>query len=210
MTSTTTIKTKKFFSKVINTIHIDDNRKKLLNDLVTHIVVEKKKLNKVKLNFICTHNSRRSQLAQVWAHYAINYFKLKRIKAYSGGTEVTAMHRNTIKSLQEVGFEFVLLEFSHKNPVYEISFKSMKKPIISFSKLFDDPINKKPFIAITTCDSVNENCPFIPDALTRIHLPYVDPKFSDNTSETSIKYLETNKQIAAEMHFIFQQVKSLL
>lgn len=210
MTLTTTIKTKKFFRKSINTIFIDDARKKNLNEIVNHIVVERKKLNKVKLNFICTHNSRRSQLAQVWAHYAIQYFRLKRIKSYSGGTEVTAMHRNTVKTLQEVGFEFTLIEFSHNNPVYEISAKSLKKPTISFSKLYDDPLNKKPFIAITTCNSADKNCPFIPDALKRIHLPYVDPKFSDNTAEMSIKYLETNKQIAAEMHFIFQQVKSLL
>lgn len=210
MTLTTTIKTKKFFRKSINAIFIDDARKKKLNEIVNHIVVERKKLNKVKLNFICTHNSRRSQLAQVWAHYAIQYFRLKRIKSYSGGTEVTAMHRNTIKTLQEVGFEFTLIEFSHNNPFYEISAKSLKKPTISFSKLYDDPLNKKPFIAITTCNSADKNCPFIPDALKRIHLTYVDPKFSDNTSEMSIKYLETNKQIAAEMHFIFQQVKSLL
>ncbi len=209
MSEITAIKTTKFFNNANAIITLDTTRKELLNTLVDQIVIERKKNNKVSLNFICTHNSRRSQLAQVWAHYAIRYFKLKRIKSYSGGTEITAMHRNTVKTLQNVGFKFKLLEFSHENPVYEISFKKMKKPIVSFSKLHDDTINKKPFIAITTCASAEENCPFIPDALARIHLPYIDPKSSDDTPEMQTKYLETNQQIAAELFYVFQQVKSL-
>lgn len=210
MSETTTIKTKKFFNNANVEDTISNKRKELLNTLVKQIVIERKKSNKVRLNFICTHNSRRSQLAQVWAHYAIQYFKLKRIKSYSGGTEVTAMHKNTVKTLQEVGFKFKLLEFSHENPVYEISYKKVKKPIISFSKLYDDPINKKPFIAITTCASAEENCPFIPEALKRIHLPYIDPKSSDNSPEMEAKYLETNQQIATELFYVFQQVKNLI
>ena len=153
MSEITTIKTKEFFNNANAKVTIGTNRKELLDRLVDQIVIERRKQHKVRLNFICTHNSRRSQLAQVWAHYAIRYFKLKRIKSYSGGTEVTAMHRNTVKTLQDAGFKFKLLEFSHENPVYEISFKKSKKPIVSFSKLYDDPINKKPFIAITTCSS---------------------------------------------------------
>ena len=210
MTGITTIKTKKFFNNAINNVVIDDSRKELLNKIVIQIVVERKKIKKVKLNFICTHNSRRSQLAQVWAHYAIQYFKLKQIKSYSGGTEITSVHKNIIRTLQCADFKFLLIEFSHKNPVYEISYKSMKKPIIIFSKPYDDVSNKKPFIAITTCGTADKNCPFIPDALKKIHLPYIDPKYSDNTTESSKIYLETSLQIAAEMHFIFKRVKNLL
>lgn len=210
MQETTTIKTKKFFKQSFENFKLSDERKQVLLKIVDLVVTERKKLLKVRLNFICTHNSRRSQLGQVWAHYAVQYFKLKRIKSYSGGTEVTAMHANTIKTLQNVGFKFSLLEFSHENPVYEITYNKIRKPIIAFSKLFDDVSNKKPFIAITTCASAHENCPFIPEALARIHVPYIDPKIADNTPEMDKKYLETNEQIAAEMYFVFQQVQSLL
>ena len=63
--------------------------------------------NTVNLNFICTHNSRRSQLGQVWGFFAANYFDLN-INSLSGGTEVTAFHRNTVKTLKEVGFNFAI------------------------------------------------------------------------------------------------------
>lgn len=203
-------KPKKFFKLASKEIYIKDERQQVLLEIVHQIVSQHNMNKKVRLNFICTHNSRRSQLAQVWAHFAIQYFKLKRIKSYSGGTEVTAMHPNTVKTLQTVGFHFKLLKFNHENPVYEVSFKNMRKSIVAFSKLYDDVSNNKPFIAITTCSSANENCPFIPNALARIHVPYIDPKISDNTPKMNATYLETNKQIAAEMYFVFQQVQNLL
>lgn len=210
MEETSTMKTKKFFNESIKEIEISNDRKEILNSIAQFIRDEKKKFKKVRLNFICTHNSRRSQLSQVWAHYAIKFYKIKRVKSYSGGTETTAFHRNTIKTLQEVGFKFTLKEFSHENPVYSIAYKGMRKPIVGFSKLYNDTINKSPFIAITTCSSADKNCPFISEALQRFHVGYEDPKSSDGTELMSKKYLETNKQIAAEMNYLFQQVSKII
>lgn len=90
-------------------------------------------------------------MAQIWAHYAVLYLNLKRIKSYSGGTEPKRMHKNAIMALQLDGFKFKLLTFSHENPIYEVSFVDGKKTITCFSKAFSDPINKKPFVAITCC-----------------------------------------------------------
>lgn len=210
MGETTILNTEKFFTKSNLKSDLGENRKKKLLGIVDGIVQELKKSNQVNLNFICTHNSRRSQFAQVWAHYAIEYFNLDGIASYSGGTEATAMHRNTVKSLLDVQFKFDVLKFLHENPVYEITYEDNKNPIVSYSKLYDDKFNKKPFIAITTCDSADKNCPFIPDALKRIHLPYIDPKASDETPEMSSSYLNTSKEIASEMYFIFQEVKNQL
>ncbi|MCF6279038.1 MAG: hypothetical protein L3J14_01690 [Flavobacteriaceae bacterium] len=207
---TNPIKTKLFFTDASKKVEITEKRKGLLISIAEFIASEIKKSNSVNLNFICTHNSRRSQLAQVWAHYAINCYNLKNIKSFSGGTEATAFHRNTVKTLQEVGFEFKLTKISHTNPVYEISFENMKQPIIGFSKIYDDISIKKPFIAITTCSSANENCPFISDALQRFHLEYEDPKSSDNTGFTSEKYLKTNQIIAAEINFLFQYISKMI
>ncbi len=204
------IKTKLFFIDALKKVTIDDKRKELLVSIAEFIASEIKKLNTVNLNFICTHNSRRSQLSQVWAHYAIEFYKLKGIESFSGGTETTAFHGNTVKTLQEVGFEFKLNEISHTNPVYEITFDGVNQPIIGFSKIYDDNSTKKPFIAITTCSSANENCPFIPEALQRFHVGYIDPKSSDNTVNMSKKYLETNQIIASEMNFLFQHISKII
>ncbi|NVK53661.1 MAG: hypothetical protein HWD85_12065 [Flavobacteriaceae bacterium] len=205
------LKVQHFFTKAFTKATITDARRELLTAIATKVSEEY--LNSkttINLNFICTHNSRRSQLAQVWAYYAAVYFKLPKVKSYSGGTAVTAFHRNTVKTLQNVGFQFYVQEFNHENPKYTISFNEEHKPLLGFSKLFDDAYNSEPFIAITTCSSANENCPFIPNAMHRFHLPYVDPKAFDNSNKTEEAYLETNQQIAAEIHFLFKEIKKTL
>lgn len=210
MINTKNISTKIFFEEAIKEITISNDRKKLLTNIAKVIITEYKDREKINLNFICTHNSRRSQFAQAWSFFAIEYFNLKNIFSYSGGTEVTAFHRNTVKSLQRIGFNFNIIDFSHQNPRYLISFEGTKKSILGFSKTYDHTSNNYPYIAITTCDSADENCPFIPDAIKRFHLPYSDPKISDNTNTTIETYLNTNKQISGEIFFIFEIVKNEL
>lgn len=199
---------KKFFENAKNEITISEERFDLLMQIADTIVDEYEERERVNVNFICTHNSRRSQFSQVWAFFAIEYFELDNIFAYSGGTEVTAFHRNTVKSLQKVGFEFNVVDFSHQNPRYIISFNGTQKSVLGFSKTFDNSENKFPYLAITTCDSADENCPFIPDAIHRFHLPYIDPKKVDGTETQNETYLATSKQIAGELFTIFEDVKN--
>lgn len=203
-----TLKIKKFFEQATSTIHIEINRKLLLQSIASKISTTlQEKNNEIYLNFICTHNSRRSQLSQVWAYYAAHYFKTPNIKSYSGGTAVTAFFKNTVKTLQTAGFNFEVIEFNHQNPKYAIRFDDKNTPLFGFSKLYDDPSNTNPYIAITTCSSADENCPFIPDAISRFHLPFKDPKEFDDTHKEEEAYLETNQRIAAEMYFLFNELK---
>ncbi|MDG2193916.1 MAG: hypothetical protein P8K77_03490 [Polaribacter sp.] len=199
--------TKKFFEEALDKHLLSEKRKELLQAISKKITATYIKDQKVHLNFICTHNSRRSQLAQVWSFFAADYFQLDNMFLFSGGTEATAFYKNTVKTLQEVGFTFHLTDFNHQNPKYAISFEGSQKALVGFSKTFDDIHNQQPYIAITTCDSADENCPFIPDALHRFHLPFTDPKVSDNTQEEGEFYLKINQQIAREVFVIFSEVK---
>ncbi|WP_456376669.1 hypothetical protein [Lutibacter sp.] len=208
MLESISINTALFFETALKELEIDETRVKLLQSIALFIASEIKDDKPVNLNYICTHNSRRSQLAQVWSSYACTYFKLKNIESFSGGTAATTFFRNTVKTLQEVGFKFQLLKFSHQNPEYLISYKNSTNPIVGFSKLYDNEHNKSPFIAVTTCSNADENCPFIPNATQRFHLPFTDPKIFDGTLYQAEKYLETNKQIAGEIHFIFKNIKN--
>jgi arsenate reductase len=209
MLSTSTISVEIFFENAYKKVTISDERKTLLLKISDAITKEHTLDKEVNLNFICTHNSRRSQLGQVWSFYAAHYFKLN-INAFSGGTEVTAFYRNTVKTLQKVGFEFQLTDFSHQNPTYQISFKGTKKAVLGFSKFYSDPLNKEPFMAITTCNNADVNCPFIPTASHRFHLPFVDPKHADGSDTQEETYLQTSQQIAGEVYFIFSEVKKLV
>lgn len=208
MINTKKTNTKQFFEEAKHTVLVTEERRELLLTIANKITEEYEDREKINLNFICTHNSRRSQMAQVWSFFAVEYFELKNIFPFSGGTEATAFHRNTVKTLQKAGFEFNVVDFSHQNPHYSISFKGSKNTLLGFSKTFDDETNEYPYIAITTCDSADKNCPFIPDAIHRFHLPYTDPKLSDETPTKSEKYLEINQQIAAEIHIIFKEIKN--
>jgi arsenate reductase len=123
---------------------------------------------------------------------------------------VTAFFKNTVKTLASEGFNFEIIDFSHQNPKYAISFEGTDKTIFGFSKLFNDAQNLNPFIAITTCNNADENCPFIPTATHRFHLPFVDPKFSDETEAAHKTYEKISQQIAGELFFMFTKVSDLL
>ena len=203
-------KVEKFFKEAITKVTITDQRKVLLKSIAQKASdSSNKSTDSLYLNFICTHNSRRSQLAQVWAYFAADYFNILKIQSYSGGTAVTAFYKNTVKTLQSVGFTFNVAEFNHQNPKYEISFNSAVKPLLGFSKLYNDTVNSEQYIAITTCSSADQNCPFIPNALFRFHLPFNDPKEFDDTEHAEQAYLKASRQIAAEVFIIFKEMKSL-
>ncbi len=199
---------KDFFEASHKNIVIDKDRKTLLVKIAEEIVANFTDTG-VNINFICTHNSRRSQLGQVWSFFAADYFNVP-VNAFSGGTEVTAFHRNTVNTLTEVGFKFSIQEFSHINPKYSISFNDNKPSLLGFSKIYDNDENKKPYLVLTTCNNADKNCPFIPEAIHRFHLPYVDPKHSDKTSIQDETYLKTSAVIAAQIYYLFKEIKRLL
>ena len=76
------------------------------------------------LNFICTHNSRRSHLAQIWAGAAAVHFGLKDVTTFSGGTEATAFHPNAVAAIRRCGFDVAIEQnpsaSSGDNPIYVV------------------------------------------------------------------------------------------
>lgn len=179
-----------------------------IRDISEWIFEEQNNETAAKLNFICTHNSRRSQFAQVWCTFVQDYFGLKTVEAYSGGTEVTACNERTIEALKRAGFN---IEASGTgNPVYTVSTNDSDTAIKIWSKLYDDDFNPSDrFAAIMTCDHADANCPFIPGATIRIPLTYTDPKYADETEQEETAYDETCKMIATDMVRLFNKVKAL-
>ncbi|MEO9569736.1 MAG: protein-tyrosine-phosphatase [Polaribacter sp.] len=191
----------------LNSNTISEDRKKVLQQLVDYIqekVVAKKE---VKINFICTHNSRRSHLSQIWAQTIANYLGFKNVVTYSGGTEATAMFPKVPETLTNQGFKIQII-FEGTNPVYAIKFHDNSHPIIGFSKKYDDEFNpSSEFVAVLTCSSADVGCPFIAGAEKRIPITYEDPKLFDGTNQQAEKYQERSLQIATEMLYIFSEIK---
>ncbi|WP_047245356.1 arsenate-mycothiol transferase ArsC [Maribacter thermophilus] len=187
---------------------ISDERKAVLAPLIDFIQHKITNDQAVRINFICTHNSRRSHLSQVWAQTMAHYFNINRVSCYSGGTEATALFPMVAETLKNKGFEVKTLS-SGENPVYSIKYAANEHPVIGFSKKLDDDFNpKSEFAAIMTCDSANEACPFVPGAEKRIPITFEDPKAFDNTPQQAEKYYERSTQIANEMWYVFSKIKS--
>ena len=180
---------------------IPENRKLILGELKKYVEDKRNAGEQIALIFICTHNSRRSQLGQIWAQTIGIYFGFS-LNTYSGGVEVTAFNETAVETLKNSGFE--ILKAGNSNPVYELKFASDKKSITAFSKVYDDAVNpKKDFAAVMTCSHADENCPIIFGADTRISINYEDPKKADNTPSEKAVYEERCKQIATEMKYVF-------
>lgn len=187
---------------------ITSERKQTLSPLVEYIQEKFDNGESIRLNFICTHNSRRSHLSQIWAQTMAHHFGIKIVSCYSGGTEATALFPMVASTLANTGFEVQMLS-EGKNPVYGIKFSENEHPVICFSKRMDDDFNpKSDFAAIMTCSQADEGCPFVPGAEKRIPITYEDPKTFDDTPQQAEKYSERSKQIASEMFYVFSQIQN--
>lgn len=182
---------------------IPNERKQLLKELSQYILNKLNEQNEINLLFICTHNSRRSHISQIWAQTAADYYNISDVKCYSGGTEVTAFNPRAVKALQNAGFRIDKLDES-ENPVYLVYYSDTNEPIRCFSKDYADEFNpQKDFAAIMTCSEADENCPVVFGAEKRFQLTYEDPKRYDNTEVEEFKYSEKVNQIGTEMLFLF-------
>jgi arsenate reductase (thioredoxin) len=182
-------------------------RKLLLEKLTLHLkqkIIEGKPL---QLNYICTHNSRRSHLGQVWAAVAADFYEIKNVGTFSGGTQATAFNSNAIKALQSAGF-MVEKTTDTTNPIYKVWYTN-ESYVTCFSKTFDDAANPKSnFIAVMTCSDAEENCPYIPGCNLRIGTTYFDPKAFDDSVLQDEKYTERSNQIAMECLYFFYKINN--
>ena len=191
----------------LKNIPVTLERKAILQPLIIFIQTKVTEQKEVRLNLICTHNSRRSHLAQIWSQTFAAYFSIKNVFCYSGGTAVTAMFPTVKQTLEMQGFKFQIIAEGN-NPIYAIKYSENEHPIIGFSKTYDDDFNpKNEFAAIMTCSQADGGCPFIPGAEKRIPITFEDPKEFDNTPQQSKKYEEKSLQIACEMFYVFSQIK---
>jgi arsenate reductase len=185
---------------------ISNERKEVLATVINYIRDKKSKGESIRLNFICTHNSRRSHLSQIWAQTMAYHFGVKDVCCYSGGTEATAMFPKIAETLSKQGFNVIPLSDT-TNPVYAVKFATNEPPIICFSKEYNHVFNPEAnFAAVVTCNSADEACPIVFGAEARFPVKYDDPKAFDNTDLMDAKYAERSLQIGEEMWYIFSQI----
>src|SRR5690606_3008009 len=161
----------------------------------------------VRLMFICTHNSRRSHMSQIWAATAAAWYGVDGVETYSGGTEATAFNPRAVAAMRRAGFAIDEAPSVDANPHYAIRFALDRPALDVFSKTFDAASNpSSDFAAIMNCSEADDACPIVPGAALRISLPYDDPKLADDSPEEADRYDERAQQIAREMFYLFSRV----
>lgn len=155
------------------------------------------------IQFICTHNSRRSHLCEIWFRTAALYYGFK-AKTLSGGTEGTALYPSVVRALETLGFQAESQEYKGQIAwkIGHPEVQSTQAAQIMYSKTYEEAAGTDPMAAIMVCDSANEGCPFIPNAVLRAPLLYVDPKWSDGSEQELATYVDTAMRIAAEMGYL--------
>jgi hypothetical protein len=186
---------------------ISEERKKDIIEMGDYIIEKRSENKKCNLLFVCTSNSRRSHMAQIWAYTASLYYGVDSIFTFSGGTEATKVNINAINAIRRCGFSASTTNESN-NPIWTIGFGTSTGQFPIFSKKYTHSQNPKAhFCAFMVCAEADKSCPVVDGADIRIALPYDDPKHFDNTPSQDQKYDERCHQIATEMFFMFDYVK---
>jgi protein-tyrosine phosphatase/arsenate reductase len=186
---------------------IAEDRRAALEEIARFIDRQLEAGRTAKLTFICTHNSRRSHMAQLWAQAAAAHYGVPNVAAFSGGTEATAFNPRAVAALRRAGFR-IEKKGEGDNPVYDVRFAQTEPPLDAFSKVYNEPPNpRSDFCAVMTCSQADEACPVVEGATARVSIPYDDPKEADGTGEEASRYDERCRQICREMLYAFSRVE---
>jgi len=117
-------------------------------------------MDTVRVLFLCTHNSSRSQMAEGF----LRALASGRYEVVSAGTEKTSVHPLAIRAMAERGIDIS----RHTSKLYA-----------------DLPAARWDYL-ITVCDEANERCPFVPGAVTRLHWSFEDPSRATGSEETRL------------------------
>jgi len=197
-----------YVNEVANDLEaVPAERKVVLGRIAADITTQLQAGKTANLTFICTHNSRRSHMSQIWAQTAAYYYGLNQVQAYSGGTQVTACNCRTVTAMRRVGFDIVDLT-TGDNPIYSVRYAEDRPPIRAYSKLYNADGNPtQDFIALMTCSAADKSCPQVKGAIARHAIHYIDPRLCDDMPTETTAYNERCREIAREMFFVMSEVR---
>jgi arsenate reductase len=130
-------------------------------------------MSKLKILFLCTGNSCRSQMAEGWARA----LKGGDVEAYSAGIETHGLNPNAVKVMAEAGVDIA----SHRS-----------KQV--------DTLKRVPFdVVVTVCDHASEHCPIFPGQARIVHVPFDDPPRLAKTAKTEEEALGHYRRVRDEI-----------
>jgi arsenate reductase (thioredoxin) len=130
-------------------------------------------MEKLKVLFLCTGNSCRSQMAEGWARHLKSDF----IDAYSAGVEPHGMNKSALAVMKEAGVDITGQRSKHVNDLRDVSFDYV----------------------VTVCDNAHESCPVFPGKTKVIHVSFDDPPRLAKTAKTETEALAHYRRVRDEI-----------
>ncbi len=141
-------------------------------------------MEKVRILFLCTGNSCRSQMAEGWARA----LKGDRIEAYSAGIETHGLNPYAVKVMAEAGVDISHHHSKHVREVMHIPFDYV----------------------ITVCDHAHENCPAFPGRAMVVHRGFDDPPRLAANAKTEEEALAHYRRVRDEIRAFVETLPEAL
>ncbi|MBI5093274.1 MAG: arsenate reductase ArsC [Candidatus Hydrogenedentes bacterium] len=134
----------------------------------------------MKILFLCTGNSCRSQMAEGWARH----LKSGVIEPYSAGVETHGLNPNAVKVMAEAGVDISSQSSKHVNELKHIDFDYV----------------------VTVCGNVQERCPIFPGKARAVHIPFDDPPALARSAATEEEALNHYRRVRDEIRAFVEQL----
>jgi len=128
---------------------------------------------KLKILFLCTGNSCRSQMAEGWARA----LKTASVEAYSAGIETRGLDPNAVRVMAEAGVDISRQRSKHVNELLDVPFD----------------------VVVTVCDHANEHCPIFSRPVRRLHVGFDDPPRLAKTARTDEEAIGHYRRVRDEI-----------
>jgi arsenate reductase len=139
---------------------------------------------KVKILFLCTGNSCRSQMAEGWA----NHLGRDRVEANSAGIEAHGKNPRAIAVMREAGVDISHQESTRVTP----------------------EMLAQADLVVTVCGHADEHCPILPPGVRKQHWPLEDPAKATGTEEQIMaKFRATRDEVNSRVEDLIGGLKMM-
>ncbi len=139
---------------------------------------------KVRVLFLCTGNSCRSQMAEGWACH----LKEDRIEAHSAGIETHGLNPSAVKVMAEAGVDISRQRSKHVDELSDLDFDCV----------------------VTVCDHASEHCPLFPGTAEVIHRGFGDPPRLAREAKTDEEALAHYRRVRDEIRAFVESLPDSL
>jgi len=144
----------------------------------------KQRTSKIRVLFLCTGNSCRSQMAEGWARH----LKSDVVEPYSAGIEIHGLNPNAVKVMAEAGVDISGHHSKHLNELKDIDFDYV----------------------ITVCDIAHESCPIFPGKTKVVHVGFDDPPRLAKQAKTKEDALNCYRRVRDEIRVLIETLPESL